>query len=295
MPIEPSLKWNRTIGSFRFGQAAAQWRQGIIAAFAGLFISIALIFAWRRLSGALVNPLSAVLLIPSGLLAGMWVWGIRTLWRGSFARQGSSQGEMLLDIFLGASLLIFAAALTLPGANAWATAFFWLFLGAEEIWAWRARAARLITRLRGKKGSFRSHRIDPAQPILPHVGPAKTESAAVADFLTSPHQPAKEVTQQLVRSMAVDGSEVVSGWLRLDFAPGQRMGNIHVAFCPPFAQTPELTVSQLDGPQSRIKIAQLLPYGIRLDLKLITFIDEPASVLLQFTARATSHQSAALL
>ena len=58
-----------------------------------------------------------------------------------------------------------------------------------------------------------------------------------------------------------------------------------MAFCPPFAATPELEVEQLDGPEARIKTAQLLPYGARLDLKLAAAAEEPTSVLLQFSAR----------
>lgn len=96
--------------------------------------------------------------------------------------------------------------------------------------------------------------------------------------------PAAEVTQQLIRSEAADGSEELSGWLRLPFAPGQRTGSIHVAFCPPLRVAPELAVEQIEGPEARIKTAQLLPYGARLDLKLAAAAESPTVVLLQFTA-----------
>ena len=98
--------------------------------------------------------------------------------------------------------------------------------------------------------------------------------------------PPEEVLQQLTRSGAADGSEQLAGWLRVPFAPGQRTGSVHVAFCPPFNRTPELVVEQLAGPEARIKTAQLLPYGVRLDLKLNAAGEQPASVLLQFSARA---------
>ena len=98
--------------------------------------------------------------------------------------------------------------------------------------------------------------------------------------------PAAEVTQQLTRSEAADGGEELSGWLRLPFAPGQRTGSIHVAFCPPLRVAPELAVEQIEGPEARIKTAQLLPYGARLDLKLAAAAEGPTAVLLQFTARA---------
>jgi hypothetical protein len=71
------------------------------------------------------------------------------------------------------------------------------------------------------------------------------------------------------------------------FTAGQRTGSIHVAFCPPFAAVPEVEVEQIDGPEARIKTAQLLPYGVRLDLKLAAASEEPTSVLLQFSARST--------
>ncbi len=107
---------------------------------------------------------------------------------------------------------------------------------------------------------------------------------AVPQSITSPHRLAKEVTQQLTRSVSPDGCDVLAGWLRLEFAPRQRISNLHVAFCPPFIGTPELTALQLEGPEARIKIAQLLPYGARLELKLIVPSEEPAGVLVQFYA-----------
>jgi hypothetical protein len=254
-----------------------------VGAFAGLFAAAALMFACRRISGALVSPLSPVLLIISGLLAGVSALGIRTIWQRPSDRNTSLHGKLVLDVLLGASLLIFAAAISLPGTNAWGLGFFWLFIAAEEIWAWRPRATAWLRRSWKKNGAIRQ---DSAKSAVPRVESAETSPAAVAALLTSPDRHAKDVTQQLIRSMSADGSEVLSGWLRLDFAPHQRIGNLHVAFCPPFAGMPELTVSQIDGPGARIKIAQLLPYGARLDLKLVAFSEESASVLVQFSARA---------
>ena len=96
--------------------------------------------------------------------------------------------------------------------------------------------------------------------------------------------PPEEVTQQLTRSTAADGTEELAGWLRIPFAAGQRTGSVHVAFCPPFARTPELSVEQIDGPEARLKTTQVLPYGARLDLKLHAASESPASVVLQFAA-----------
>ena len=102
---------------------------------------------------------------------------------------------------------------------------------------------------------------------------------------------ADELLQQLTRSQAPDGSEQLWGWLRTSFAAGQRTASIHVAFCPPFVKTPQLTVEQLDGPPTRIKEAQLLPHGTRLDLKLAAAAEKTDSVLLQFSARSTGAEA----
>ena len=99
--------------------------------------------------------------------------------------------------------------------------------------------------------------------------------------------PPEGVVQQLTRSRAADGTEEISGWLRTSFAAGQRTASVHVAFCPPLAAVPELAVEQIDGPEARIKTAQVLPYGARVDLKLAAASEEPASVLLQFSARTS--------
>ncbi len=97
--------------------------------------------------------------------------------------------------------------------------------------------------------------------------------------------------QQLTRTRAADGSERLSGWLRAPFLAGQRTASVHVAFCPPFAAVPELSVEQVDGPPARVKTAQLLPQGARLDLKLASAAEEPHDVALEFSALASSERA----
>ena len=98
--------------------------------------------------------------------------------------------------------------------------------------------------------------------------------------------PPEAVSQQFTRTTTADGGEELAGWLRISFAAGQRTKNAHLAFCPPFARAPELSVEQLDGPEARIKTAQVLPYGARLDLKLPPSSESPVAIVLHFTARA---------
>jgi hypothetical protein len=92
------------------------------------------------------------------------------------------------------------------------------------------------------------------------------------------------VLQQLTRSRTADGGDLLSGWLRVDLAAGQRTANLHVAFCPPFARAPRVSVQQIDGPEARVKTVQTLPYGVRFDLKVADEGPEASTLLLQFAA-----------
>ena len=143
----------------------------------------------------------------------------------------------------------------------------------EESWAWAWHVRHSFEA--APPNSRATIRIDAPHATTPRALSRDPETAELPE----------EVTQQLTRSQAADGAEEFSGWLRMPFAAGQRTGSIHVAFCPAMAATPELAFEQIDGPEARIKVAQLLPYGARLDLKLAAAAEEPTAVLVQFSAR----------
>jgi hypothetical protein len=94
--------------------------------------------------------------------------------------------------------------------------------------------------------------------------------------------------QQLTLRTTSAGGQELSGWLRMPLAAGQRTGSLHVAFCPSFDQAPQVEVEAVCGPDCRIKAAQVLPYGARLDVKLDESAGEDESVLVWFFARSGS-------
>jgi hypothetical protein len=95
---------------------------------------------------------------------------------------------------------------------------------------------------------------------------------------------ASEVTQQLSRRREAEGYEVISGWLRVAFAVGQRVASGHVAFCPPFAHLPDCEVELAEGPAASARVAQVFPHGARIEVKLDTGAVEPLSVVVEFAA-----------
>ncbi len=192
----------------------------------------------------------------------------------------------LMSLSPTAAVLALGSALSLPETAPAGLIAFWSLVAAEELWAWRP----LVWRVRGRAGSSRPARVDSPDVASPHPSPAKPSTSApsitLLPSLPPDTVPGADVLQQLTRSQAADGSERVSGWLRVPLCAGQRTASIHLAFCPPFPKTPVLDVERLDGPEARIKTAQVLPHGVRLDLKLRHAAEEPLDVLLQFSARS---------
>ena len=62
--------------------------------------------------------------------------------------------------------------------------------------------------------------------------------------------------------------DTIAGVLRALFQPGERSHNLHVAFCPPMPGRPTVEVVQLSGPRTRVKAADVQPFGVRFDLRL---------------------------
>ncbi len=254
----------------------------------GLLSVAAAVVAARAMAGALRSPLNPAALLSVCMLVAAAGVAVRLGW---LLPIGAARVRRL-DLAVMATTSFAAAALCgglclPPGTPLAAVIVLRVVLVAEEGWAWlwyirkwsRNGSSPIprspessVAQKRGQNCFSRA--ASPSESL-------KDEKKSSDPFLT----PAAQVTQQFTRSETADGAEELSGWLRLPFAPGQRTGSVHVAFCPPLRITPELTVEQIEGPEARIKTAQLLPYGARFDLKLATSAEEPTAVLLQFTAR----------
>ncbi len=262
---------------------------GRFAAVVGLgFLSAAaLLIVARRLAGALETPLDPGILLPLGILLAASAAAIRLAWFLPKDSEAAPRLDLAIMTATSLSAVALCAGLCVPGTSALAMTAIGALLAVEETWAWGHRLRHRREPIAPILKTPRVVRLDPAHASSPRVD----RSAAVArpTLMLEPEvaEPLEDVSQQLTRSRAADGIEQLSGWLRLAFSADQRTGSLHVAFCPPFESMPELEVEQIDGPEVRIKTAQLLTYGARLDLKLIAPLEEPASVLLQFSARTT--------
>ena len=216
------------------------------AVWIGLLLAVALLLAWRRLAGALGHPLGSPTLILVGVVAAGVAAAARAASPGRLAQWLISPALILLGLSLSS------------GSRPAGLLAFWTLVAAEELWGW------LWLRRR------RNH---------PRSQPSRV--ACPRDAL-----PPDNLLQQFTLSREADGRQRLDGWVRVCLAVGQRTDAVHVAFCPPFPRTPELSLEQVAGPAARIQTAQLMPYGARLELKLAAAAAAPSSVLLRLTARS---------
>jgi hypothetical protein len=91
--------------------------------------------------------------------------------------------------------------------------------------------------------------------------------------------------QRIVRERGVDGSEVIRGALRAEFAAGQRNATLHVGFCPPLAALPRIELETGEGPDAEVKVAQAFTHGARLEVRLSEPAEDACSVLVELTAK----------
>ena len=252
------------------------FRTTVIAFAVFLFLAAAVLWS-RRAVGAITTPLPPSALLAVGLVVVSTALAARYTWRLTCPPRTAT-----LTVFplLTVSVLAFAAATSLPGSAPIALVGLWFLIVGEELWTWWPR---------------RPH--DP--PPVPDASPRPARRAltfdsrqrfeqAVADSSLGVELAQEHVTQQVTRVVEPDGTERVVGWMRVTFQPDQRLASVHLAFCPPFARSPEASLERLEGPQVRIKRVQVFPYGARFDLKLGAPAEEATHVLLQVAAEAPS-------
>jgi hypothetical protein len=231
----------------------------------------------RRAAGGLSIPLPTAALAATGVIAAAVAAASRWLGRGD-ASWSSLLGRLavLLPSF---ALIALGAAITLPGSPPLGLALLWIAIAAEEAWTWRQwrRAAGMPAVRRDQTATPRSAQVeDSVQPPIPHR------------LTVTPLSPSGDVTQRLIRTCSAAGVERIEGWLKAIAKPGERTMHLHVAFCPPFERIPQFTVIQSSGPSARIRTVQLLPYGVRLELKLSEPSNEREVVVIEFSAEGES-------
>jgi len=240
-------------------------RQGACVLLA-LVVGAALLLGLRRFTGALERPLAPATLFAVGLALVIAVLVTRLI----AARRFSPRALQTIDIVASVALLLAALSLSLPGASTVGLALFWGALVGTEAAAWSPWRQRIVGRI--------AQNLEPGDE--PEV-PAESERSNL-DCTTADECPG--LLQRIVRTRTPEGLDTLSGWLGVELAAGQRSATAHVAFCPPFARAPQIEISADSETNARVKVAQVLAYGARFDVKLSVPATEPQTLPLRFTA-----------
>lgn len=254
-----------------FGEDLHQrlFRQSALVLLA-LVVGTALVVSVRRATGSLERPLAPTSLFAASLALVLAVTVLRLL----AARSFSPQVLRAIDAAATIAVLGTALALSLPSTSRAGLALLWLTLVTSEAVTWIAwRRARRST-------------LDVPRSGEPLVQPAKDRDHW--------HEEPEDRTlaeagllQQLTRTRTAEGNEVIAGWLSVELAAEQRSATAHVAFCPPFARVPRIEIAVEGEQDARVKVAQVLAYGARFDVKLNAPASEPTVLPLRFTATAS--------
>jgi hypothetical protein len=248
----------------------AQMVRTVAVCLLALLAMAAMLLCVRRAAGALVEPLSAIALLGWG---GFLAIAARVFRKVVAAiPPGNRHAAYALWAAPSGVIVLWACGLSLPGSAANGMAGLWGLLLLEEGLSWG--------RLRHEPPV-----VEPPAPSAVRLRVVESDRAP-HDIIARGETELefeRAVSQQIVRRRQDDGSEAMEGWVRAELAPAQRHATAHVAICPPFARLPECFAEQLDGPPAQIKVAQVLPYGVRFEIKLDKPCAEAADVMVEFS------------
>jgi hypothetical protein len=235
--------------------------EGVVASVV-LVLALAAFLIGRRATGALTELLPSAALAATAFGAVIWVLAVPAIW--SLRSDSTCFFSPWLDRLIIAwlpqlSLMLLAVACSYPGRRVvdWSI---WVPAVVAS-----SAAAPLSTHWR------RSHQ---------QRAVSINQSRSVA--LTS-HEPGT-LLQKLNRCRDDQGSESVMGTVLAEFAAGERIATVHVAFCPPFEKLPAVEAEVTDGASATIKVAQVLHNGARLEVRRDEVLSSPSSILLEFAA-----------
>ena len=98
-----------------------------------------------------------------------------------------------------------------------------------------------------------------------------------------------QLRQRFARYETPAGTDCVRGRIAVPIAAGARSGHGHVGFCPAFERTPTVAVStDYDGVEATVAAAEILPWGVRVEVRLTEPAEEPLVIPVDLAASSRS-------
>ncbi|MFM8292394.1 MAG: hypothetical protein ACKOC4_11930 [Planctomycetia bacterium] len=93
--------------------------------------------------------------------------------------------------------------------------------------------------------------------------------------------------QRFTRYETPAGADCLQGRINVAIAAGARTAHGHVGFCPAFEVTPAVEVAtEYDGVEATVAAAEVLPWGVRVDVRLAEPAEEPLEIPVDLVVRS---------
>jgi hypothetical protein len=251
-------------------------RQGALLAggtILGLSLLLAILFASRRLAGALSEALPPLAIV---LLAAALVGGRLTLASAVRNWRPATLNRVAVTALATLATGTFLLAVSLPRSSPAAIAAAWFLWTAGEAAAWIAVRPSLSRRAARPSAAMylqRSATLELSGPVE-HAEEESEEDEVPAGLL-----------QRLERVTTEDG-ETVYALVRVPLEAGSRLGIAHLAFCPPLPAAPKLAAAGRDEWAEDVRITEAETYGTRLEIRLNRPASAGESVLVEVWSQA---------
>jgi hypothetical protein len=258
---------------------AATWPRVNASAFARVLNALAttllalvglagLLICARRLGGSLTEPLPSGALVPLGVGLGL----AAALFRAACLAPSTVGPNAAAMRWAMPSLVVAIWCVGIATGQSMGLGLL-AFLGllvAEEALSW-AYWRKIASRQTGP-----AIRSTPRPPREPSTAVLPDDDLGAGDAL----EPG--VLARWIRSRQEDGRETIEGAVRVAFQTGERQTQAHLAICPPLAAVPSCFAEPTDGADAQVRVAQVLPYGVRLEVKLDQPAEEACDVTIGF-------------
>lgn len=280
------------------------WRWGMLA----LWLAASAIFLGRAIAGRFPRALPSLGLIAVAIIVVTLTLGLRALLRGTWIATitvPQSTTAWLAQFLPTVGAILFAVGFTVAGAYATGLSLLWVIVASEVLFGvagpWTVpRFRRWLGLDREDRGTViidHPRKLNPKQTL---AEPEAPKSASLTDPVlreTAPNDDEPEdddelpwlwqeatALQELRYISLPEAGLCVIGSQRLTLPSAQQTAAVHTVFHPPFADAPVVTLEMQEPETVTIKAAQILPHGIRWELRAEQPAEDAREVQWAFSA-----------
>jgi hypothetical protein len=126
----------------------------------------------------------------------------------------------------------------------------------------------------------------PGPPAAPRRVAAASRPPAAARSPRAERQFGGHLRQRFARYDTRSGADCLRGRINIELDAGARTAHGHVGFCPAFPLTPTVkTTTDYDGVEASVTAAEVLPWGVRVEVRLAEPAEEPLEIPVDLVVR----------